>query len=181
MLTGAVRRVPVGVVTAGMFALQGAGVLVLLAAGSSTAGVVGFVLLFGIGFGVGTIARPALVARRFGVTRFATLAGLLGLITTLATTAGPVAAGIARTLTGSYAPVLVGILGLCTAAAASLLRADHLATRQTDDAVRDRAPRGGTRNPYLDVSSRTTPTRTARTVLPLTTTATPAAVRPPRR
>ena len=118
VLTGAVGRVPVAVVTALMFALRGAGVIVLLAAGSSSAGAVAFVLLFGLGFGVGTIARPTLMAHSFGVARYATLAGLMTLITTLATTAGPFAAGLARTLTGSYTPALVGVLVLCAAAAA---------------------------------------------------------------
>ncbi len=133
VLTAAVRRVPVVDVTAGMFALQGAGVLVLLVARSSAEGVVAFALMFGIGFGVGAIAQPALLAHSFGTARFATLAGLMALITTFATTAGPLAAGIARTLTGSYAPALVTVLGLCTAAAASLLRANHLTTRQANE------------------------------------------------
>lgn len=127
VLTGAVGRVPVAVVTALMFALQGAGVIVLLAAGSSSAGAVAFVLLFGLGFGVGTIARPTLMAHSFGVARYATLAGLMTLITTLATTAGPFAAGLARTLTGSYTPALVGVLVLCAAAAGTLLRAARCA------------------------------------------------------
>jgi hypothetical protein len=105
--------------------------VVLLAAGSSTAGAVTFVLLFGVGFGVGTIARPALLAHSFGVARYATLAGLVTLITTLATTAGPFAAGLARTLTGSYVPALVAVLVLCVAAASCLTRAAALAVRHT--------------------------------------------------
>lgn len=123
VLTGVVRRVPVAVVAAIMFAVQGAGVGVLLVAGSTTWGAVVFVLLFGLGFGVGTIARPALVAESFGVARYATLAGLLGAVTTLATTVGPVAAGAARTTSGSYTPVLVALVVVCAMAAVCLLRA----------------------------------------------------------
>lgn len=126
VLTGVVRRLPVAVVTAFMFAVQGAGVLALLFAGSTTWGAVVFVLLFGIGFGVGTIARPALLAESFGTTRYATIAGLLTVIVTLATTAGPVAAGAARTLTGSYAAVWVPVLLLCAVAAACLWRAANV-------------------------------------------------------
>lgn len=129
VLTGAVRRVPVAVVAAAMFAVQGAGVTVLLLAGSTIWGAVLFVVLFGIGFGVGTIARPALLAESFGTARYATLAGLLTVITTLATTAGPFAAGAVRTITGSYTPALTALVLLCTAAAGCLLRAARLARR----------------------------------------------------
>lgn len=122
VLTGAVRRVSAMVVTALMFVIQGAGVLLLLLAGATTAGAVGFVLLFGLGFGAGTIARPALVAPSFGTARYATLAGLLALITTAATTTGPLLAGVARTASGSYAPVLVAVLILCVTGAAGLGR-----------------------------------------------------------
>jgi MFS family permease len=126
VLTGVVRRMPVAVVAATMFTVQGLGVVVLLLAGSTTWGAVGFVLLFGAGFGVGTIARPALLADSFGTARYATVAGLLGVVTTLATTIGPVAAGAARTTLGSYIPVLVALLVLCAAAALCLLRAARL-------------------------------------------------------
>ena len=70
-LTGVVRRAPVAVVTATMFAVQSLGVVVLWVAGSTVSGavvfVVLFVVLFGLGFGVGTSARPALVPESFGV------------------------------------------------------------------------------------------------------------------
>lgn len=93
VLTGAVRRVPAQVVTATMFAVQAAGAFVLLLAGDTTAGPVAFVALFGIGFVADTIARPALLADAFGTSRYATLAGMLAAVTTLATTAAPFAAG----------------------------------------------------------------------------------------
>ena len=123
VLTGVVRRVPVAVVAVIMFAVQGAGVGVLLAAWVDHVGCGGVRLLFGLGFGVGTIARPALVAESFGVARYATLAGLLGAVTTLATTVGPVAAGAARTTSGVYTPVLVALVVVCAMAAVCLLRA----------------------------------------------------------
>jgi hypothetical protein len=113
-----------------MFLIQDAGVLLLLLAGASTAGAVGFVLLFGLGFGVGTIARPALVAHSFGTARYATLAGLLAMITTAATTIGPFLAGLARTASGSYAPVLVAVLLLCVTGAAGLWGAALAARRE---------------------------------------------------
>ena len=123
VLTGAARRVPVAAVTSVMFAVQGNAVIVLAVAGSSRVGAIAFVLLFGIGFGVGTVARPALLAHAFGVARYATLSGLLALVITLATTLGPVTAGAARTTTGTYGPVLIFVGVLCGVAALGLLRA----------------------------------------------------------
>ena len=129
VLTAVVRRVPVAVVAATMFVVQGLGVLVLLVAGSTTWGAVVFVLLFGLGFGVGTIARRALLAESFGTARYATLVGLLGVVTTVASTAGPVAAGAVRTATGSYTGVLVALVVVCVLAAGSLTRAARCAVR----------------------------------------------------
>ncbi len=128
VLTGAGRRVPFAHVAATMFTIQAAGIGVLLLAGHSPAGVIGFVMLFGIGFGVGTVARPVLLAQSFGVRRYATITGLMALVTTLATTAGPLGAGLARTQTGSYTPALVSVAMLCAAAAVSLLRASRPVT-----------------------------------------------------
>jgi cyanate permease len=143
VLTGIVRRMPVAAVAAAMFTVQGLGVLVLLLAGSTTYGAVVFVLLFGAGFGVGTIARPALLAASFGTARYATLAGLLGVITTLATTIAPVAAGVARTATGSYTPVLLTLLVLCAAASLCLSRAARLQSPQATGLERRRSPQPG--------------------------------------
>jgi len=126
VLTGAVRRVPAATATAALFGVQAAGVVLLLAAADSTVGAAAFVLLFGVGFGAGTIARPALLAQTFGTARYATVAGLLSLVITLATTASPLAAGLARTATGSYLPVLVAVAGLCLVGAGGLLRANAL-------------------------------------------------------
>ncbi len=46
--------------------------------------------------------RPALLAHTFGVVRYATVSGLLAPVITLATTLGPVTAGVARTRIGTY-------------------------------------------------------------------------------
>ena len=99
-VTGAVRRWPITRVAAAVFALQGVGCLVLLRYGDSTAGALAFVLLFGIGFGVGTITRPALTADAFGIAAFATVSALIGIALTAAKASGPVAAGVLRTVVG---------------------------------------------------------------------------------
>ena len=131
-LTGATSRWPVATVTAAAFGLQAAAALLLLAAGSTTAGAVGFVVLFGLGFGVGTIARPAMLADAYGVRDYATLAALVGIALTAAKTAGPVAAGLARTLTGSYTAVLLAVTAAAALAAIAVAIAGSAPGRATD-------------------------------------------------
>ncbi len=126
VLTGAARAAPLAVVTAAIFAIQAGGVAVLLLTGDTPLGAAAFVGLFGIGFGVGTVARPALMARTFGVTGYATISGLLGLVVTLMTTAGAYAAGLARTASGAYHASFLAVLALCALAAASVLRAGRV-------------------------------------------------------
>lgn len=82
-------------------------------------------LLFGLGFGVGTIARPALLADAYATTDYATLSALLGVAVTAAKTAGPVTAGLVRTATGSYLPVLAVLAGAAAYAAATLACLDR--------------------------------------------------------
>lgn len=130
VVTGAVRRWPTASVTSVAFASQAVGVVVLLVAGSTVTGAAAFVVLFGLGFGVGTIARPALLADGFGSRDYATLAAISGVAMTAARTLGPFAAGLARTTTGSYAPVLVvlgatAVFSAAAVAAAGRLIADH--------------------------------------------------------
>jgi hypothetical protein len=122
-LTGAVRRWPVSAVTAVAFGLQAGAALLLLAAGSTTAGAVGFVLLFGVGFGVGTISRPAMLADAYGVRDYATLAALVGIALTAAKAVGPVAAGLTRTATGSYTPVVIAVAAAAALAAVATAHA----------------------------------------------------------
>lgn len=125
-VTGATRHFPTASVTAVAFAVQAVAVVVLLAAGSSAAGAVAFVLLFGLGFGVGTIARPALLADAFGTASYATLSALGGVAFTAAKTVGPFAAGVALTTSGSWTPVLLGLLAVTAVASAAVARAGHL-------------------------------------------------------
>jgi len=62
-------------VTAVVFAVQAVGLIALPYLGRTTAGAAACVIAFGLGFGVGTIARPAIVADRYGTARYATITG----------------------------------------------------------------------------------------------------------
>jgi hypothetical protein len=122
LVTLAARGRPTGNVVAVAFGAQALGGVVLLLAGGTLPGAVAFVLLFGIGFGVGTIAKPAMLAEAFGTVSYATLSALLGVALTAARAVGPLAAAAVRTWTGSYQPVAAGLVAACAVAAVAVAR-----------------------------------------------------------
>jgi MFS family permease len=73
-VTLAGRRLPLPLVTAAMFALQTLAVLVLVG-WRQPAGVAAFVVLFGLGVGLVSLARAALVADFYGRASYATISG----------------------------------------------------------------------------------------------------------
>jgi predicted MFS family arabinose efflux permease len=103
-------------VVAVVFVLQAAGLVLLPVVGQALAPAVGCVLAVGLGFGVSTIARPMLLAERYGVAGYATLAGVLAAVLTVTKALAPLGAAWLRTVAGSYTPVMVisaagGLLG----------------------------------------------------------------------
>jgi len=117
--TAAGRRWTIGAVTAAAFTVQAAGALMLPVVGGTSAGAIGCVLTFGIGFGVSTIARPALLADRYGTTAYATLAAAWGAPLTLAKALAPLGAvalwhgaSLATALDVAAACCLLGAVGL---------------------------------------------------------------------
>jgi MFS family permease len=107
-------------VLAVVFAIQAVGLALLPVVGNALAPAVACVLAIGLGFGVSTIARPTLLAERYGVAGYATLAGLLAAVLTVTKALAPLGAAWLRTVAGSYTPVmaisaaggLVGAAGL---------------------------------------------------------------------
>ncbi len=118
--TGAGRRFATHHVTAAVFAIQGAGALTLVVAGRSIAGAVTAALAFGLGFGVATIARPTILADRYGTTGYATIAAVLAVPLTIAKATAPLGASLIRATTGSYTPVGYTVVATCMIAAAGL-------------------------------------------------------------
>ena len=128
--TFAARRYGLTVVAA-VFVVQAVGLALLPVVGQALAPAVACVLAVGLGFGVSTIARPTLLADRYGVAGYATLAGLLAAVLTATKALAPLGAAWLRTAAGSYTPVMVisaagGILG---AAGLLALRPARSATR----------------------------------------------------
>ena len=73
--TALARRFGIASVTAAVFALQASGIAALPFVSDSLTGAAICVIAFGVGFGVATIAKPAILAERYGTTRYATIAG----------------------------------------------------------------------------------------------------------
>jgi hypothetical protein len=90
--TGFARRHSMGMVTAVVLLVQSAGAAALTQLGRTVAGAAACIVAFGLGFGVSTIARPAIVADRYGTARYATIAAAMTLPITLAKAVAPLAA-----------------------------------------------------------------------------------------
>jgi len=129
-VTVAGRRLPLPLVTAAMFALQALAVLVLVG-WNRPAGVAAFVVLFGLGVGLVSLARAALIADFYGRASYATISGVLALLLTAARALAPVGASTLRTRLDSYAPVMGTVAVASTLAAAMMLLAHRTQQRAT--------------------------------------------------
>jgi MFS family permease len=121
--TGLQQRLRPATVVAAVFALQAFAAACLPLIGHTTVGAVIGVVGFGLGFGVATIARPALLADRYGTTGYATIAGLLTVPMTIAKAGAPLAAAALHTAADTYTPMLVAVALACTIAAAAVFTA----------------------------------------------------------
>ncbi|NUT32372.1 MAG: MFS transporter [Hamadaea sp.] len=98
---------PVGVVC-GLFGVQAVALGLLPFVGGQTAGAVACVVVVGLGFGVATITRPALVAQHFGTAHFGTVAGMLSASIAVGATTLPLAVAALHSATaGVVVPVEV--------------------------------------------------------------------------
>lgn len=118
--TGLQARWPVALITAVMFGLQGLAAVLLPLVGRSPVGAVVGVVLFGLGFGVATIARPALLADRYGTAAYASLSGALAMPIMIAKAVAPLlAAGVAHF--AGYPAVMGAVAAACVLGALSLM------------------------------------------------------------
>ncbi|HEX7743681.1 MAG TPA: MFS transporter [Micromonosporaceae bacterium] len=101
--TGLARRHSIVAITAIVFAVQAVGVAALPALGHTLTGAAACVAAFGLGFGVATIARPAILADRYGTARYATIAATMTAPITLAKAAAPLAAAAVSSTTFAIA------------------------------------------------------------------------------
>ncbi|GAA2466533.1 MFS transporter [Winogradskya humida] len=120
--TGLQRRFRTTTVVAVIFVLQAAAAMSLPLAGRHTGAAVAGIVVFGIGFGVATIAKPVLIAARYDTRRYATIAGTLVVPMTLAKAAAPLGAAALHATTGNYLLVF-GAAALSCAVAATCIAA----------------------------------------------------------
>lgn len=113
------RRYGMTIVAAAVFAVQAAGAAVLPNVAGSLLWAAICITAFGLGFGVATIARPAILAGRYGTSRYATIAAAMSVPVTLAKAGAPLAGaalGIAAFLTpAAVACLLAAVLLAATA------------------------------------------------------------------
>lgn len=128
--TGLQRRYRTTTVVAVIFAIQGLAAAALPLAGHQRAGAIIAVTGFGLGFGVGSIAKPHLLAERYDTRRYATIAAMMVVPITLAKAAAPLAAAGLHSGTGGYATAFVATAVVCAIAAAALAAVPRL-TRRT--------------------------------------------------
>jgi predicted MFS family arabinose efflux permease len=119
------RRSSTAVVTAAVFVLQAAALAALPAVGHTALGAAACVTAFGIGFGVATIARPAILADRYGTTAYASIAGTLSVPVTIAKATAPLLAAVLALHNGYNAVMLAGSLACILAASLLMLGARH--------------------------------------------------------
>ncbi len=119
-VTGLQRRVRPTAVVAAVFAVQALAAASLPVLGRTAVGAIVGVVGFGLGFGVATIARPALLAERYATTGYASIAGLLAVPVTAAKAVAPVAAAALHAVTGGYTPVMAGVSAACGISAVAI-------------------------------------------------------------
>lgn len=129
--TGLARRHSLAKVTAVVFAIQAVGAAGLPLLGHSVVGAASCVTAFGLGFGVATIARPAILADRYGTAGYATIAATMATPMTLAKAGGPLAPAV---LSPTSFPVAVA--AACLLAAICLYpTASHRTGRDPDPEI----------------------------------------------
>jgi len=120
VLTTVLRRwLPIAAVTAGIIAVQAVAIGMLPFIGQSVTGAAGCLVLFGLGFGVASIATPAILLDRYGDQGYATIAGILSTPTTIARATAPLGAALVAAAVG-YRSLVLATAATCLTAAAAL-------------------------------------------------------------
>ncbi|MCY1141639.1 MFS transporter [Actinoplanes sp. Pm04-4] len=118
--TGLQRRYRTTSVVATIFMLQGVSAAALAIVGRDAVAAVIAVIGFGLGFGVGSIAKPFLLAERYDTRRYATIAGILVVPMTIAKATAPLAAAALHTINDGYGAVFLAVAGACAIASTAL-------------------------------------------------------------
>jgi len=118
--TVSLRWLPMASIAAGIFVLQGLAIAVLPWVGHHRTGAVVCIVLFGLGFGVAAIAKPAILLDRYGATGYATIAGTLATPVIVARATAPLGAALLAGATG-YRTVILLVAASCVAGGLALV------------------------------------------------------------
>ncbi len=99
------QRFSTQAVALGVFALHGLAFIALLFSQSLGALIV-FIAIFGAAQGAVTLARPSILAERYGVSHYGRISSIMALFLTLTSTAAPLVASLLHDGAASYQPVL---------------------------------------------------------------------------
>ncbi|GIE36656.1 MFS transporter [Actinoplanes italicus] len=121
LLTATGRRLRLHRLVAAIFALQAAAAFSLPVLAGTRLGAVLAVTAFGLGFGISSLATPQLLADRYGITAYASIAGTLAAFVTLAKAGAPLAAASLLSSSGGYLIALATIGSACLVAAGGIL------------------------------------------------------------
>lgn len=120
LTTGLQTRLPAALIAAVIFALQGVAALLLPLTGRTVPGAVGAVLLFGLGFGIGSITLPHLLVERYGTAAYASLAGRIAVFAVADKALAPLGA-VALAQVAGYTWVMSAVAAGCVVAALALV------------------------------------------------------------
>jgi MFS family permease len=101
--------------------VQALGLMLLSNRQSSSAGIL-FVILFGLGAGTISFARPILIARSYGARSYGSIAGVVATTVILAQAVAPLLVSIVHGRSDGYRDALILLAGLDFAAAACFVR-----------------------------------------------------------
>jgi MFS family permease len=121
-------------VTAALMGMQVIGMATLIVFGTSAAGALAYIALFGAGSGTLTIMRAALLAEHYGPANYGTINGAQNLALTGARTVAPVGVGLLIVFLGGYTALLWGLTGLLVLGIGAVALADSAA-------IAEQAPR----------------------------------------
>jgi MFS family permease len=109
------RWLPISLVAASIITVQGVAIGLLPFVGKTVIGAAVSLVLFGLGFGVASIATPAILLDRYGDQGYATIAGILGTPTTISRATAPLGAAVLASVIG-YGPLVLGSAAACVIA-----------------------------------------------------------------
>jgi predicted MFS family arabinose efflux permease len=113
------RWLPMATITAVVLGIQGLSISLLPVVGRHLSGAIVCLVLFGLGFGVSSIATPAILLDRYGADGYATISGILTTPVTIAKAVGPLGGAVIANALG-YREMVLTVAAGCLVAAVSL-------------------------------------------------------------